>query len=263
MRVTKKSDNWSLYLSWQRSGSHLVFTLTETGESLTVNSYFSADYYKIESVELFDGTALDLAQIELDVRTLTGSEAADTLTGGETDDTLLGNGGNDRLRGAAGSDGLFGGAGNDNLYGGDGNDELIGGAGNDYLSGDAGNDIYIFGSGFGSDTLYNYDTQVGRVDVAQFEGAAVEELWFSRDGNNLRINVVGTEDQVLVSNWFSGDSYQLDSIEVANSILLNSDVEQLVEAMSPYSVPIGEGSVIPEDVMDELQPVLADTWLIL
>ena len=232
-------------LSWQRSGNHLTFTLLDTGESITVNNYFLADYYKIEGAELFDGTVLDLAQIELDVRTLTGSEAGETLSGFETDDTLLGHGGND------------------NLYGESGNDELIGGAGNDTLSGDAGNDTYVFGTGFASDIVNNYDSQAGRVDVAKFDDIGVEDLWFSRDGNNLQITVVATEDQVLVSNWFSGDSYQLDSIEVATSILLNSEVEQLVDAMSVYSVPSGAGSVIPENVMDELQPVLADTWSIL
>ncbi len=30
--------------------------------------------------------------------------------------------------------------------------------------------------------------------------------------------------------------------------------------MAPYSVPSGAGNVIPQDVKDALQPVLADTW---
>ncbi|MBG8766749.1 calcium-binding protein, partial [Neisseria meningitidis] len=46
---------------------------------------------------------------------------------------------------------------NVSLYGNDGNDTLIGGAGNDYLEGGSGSDTYVFGKGFGQDTVYNYD----------------------------------------------------------------------------------------------------------
>ncbi|MBG8638930.1 calcium-binding protein, partial [Neisseria meningitidis] len=42
---------------------------------------------------------------------------------------------------------------NVSLYGNDGNDTLIGGAGNDYLEGGSGSDTYVFGKGFGQDTV--------------------------------------------------------------------------------------------------------------
>lgn len=88
-----------------------------------------------------------------------------------------------------------------------------------------------------------------------------ENLWFSRSSNDLRINVVGTNDQVTISNWYINNSYQLDQIYAGSSLLSNDEVDQLVSAMSPYAVPSGEGSVIPQDTMNALGPVLTDVWL--
>ena len=37
-------------------------------------------------------------------------------------------------------------------------------------------------------------------------------------------------------------------------------VEQLVNAMAVFDVPQGAGAVIPDDVKEQLQPVLAEVW---
>jgi len=174
---------------------------------------------------------------------------------------VSGGAGDDYVYGDAGNDTVSGGDGRDRVYGGTGDDVLSGGAGdNDYLSGDAGSDTYAFDTGFGTDTIYNYDTQADSVDVARFDNVSVEDLWFSLSGNNLQITVASTDDQVTVSNWYSNANYQLDSIEVGASVLLNNQVDQLVSAMAAYSVPSGAGNVIPQDVKDELQPVIVATW---
>ncbi|MCU7816958.1 MAG: hypothetical protein KZQ81_17605 [Candidatus Thiodiazotropha sp. (ex Rostrolucina anterorostrata)] len=49
-------------------------------------------------------------------------------------------------------------------------------------------------------------------------------------------------------------------IETAGSVLLNNQVDQLVAAMASYDVPAGVGNVIPQDVQDSLQPILAENW---
>jgi Ca2+-binding RTX toxin-like protein len=199
-----------------------------------------------------------------------GQNGNDTVTGDAGNDCVYGDAGDDVLNGGDGRDYVYGGAGNDVLNGGDGRDYVYGGAGNDtlrggpgsndYLSGDAGNDIYLFAAGDGADTVHNYDTNAASIDVARFEDARIEDLWFSRSGINLRITVAGTDDRVTISKWYSNAHYQLDRIEVGSSVLLNSQVEQLVSAMASYSVPSGAGNVIPQDVADALQPVLVETW---
>jgi hypothetical protein len=93
-----------------------------------------------------------------------------------------------------------------------------------------------------------------------FEEIAYEDLWFSRDGNDLDINIAGSDDKVTFDNWYSGASQQVDQIETANQVLINNQVDQLVSAMAAYDVPNGVGNVIPQDTKDALQPILTQSW---
>jgi NAD/NADP transhydrogenase alpha subunit len=71
---------------------------------------------------------------------------------------------------------------------------------------------------------------------------------------------VGTDDQVNVVNWYQGDGYQLDVIETEFSQLQKDRVDQLVNAMAQFDVPTGVGAYIPQDTMDQLEPVLSAVW---
>jgi Haemolysin-type calcium binding protein related domain len=73
--------------------------------------------------------------------------------------------------------------------------------------------------------------------------------------------VIGTNDRVTISNWYLNNSYQLDYILAGASILSNDEIDQLVLAMSQYTAPEGADNFVPQDVMDELQPVLTEVWL--
>ena len=108
-------------------------------------------------------------------------------------------------------------------------------------------------------TISNYDSDSSNKDIARFGEFSFEDLWFSRDENNLQIDIAGTDHQVTISNWYSNTNYQLDSIEVRASVLLNNQVDQLVSVMAAYSMPSGAGNVIPQDIKNELQPVIAAT----
>ncbi len=230
-------------------------------------SSFISSYENLESLlPVFENRVFEF----MDIDSAIGSSGVDTIVGSESEDVMVGFGDNDKLYGRGSNDILYGNDGNDYLYGDDGNDILNGGEGRDYLyggsgagdylSGDAGNDTYLFGTGDGNTTVYNRDTDVSSVDIARFEDTTIENLWFSRSGNNLQLTVAGTDDQVTITNWYSNANYQLDQVEVGDSVLLNTQVELLVSAMASYSVPIGAGNVIPQDVKDELQPVLTETW---
>ena len=266
-------------------------------EVITVRDYFNGDGaggYALNEIRFADGTSWDIARIKAMVQagtvgndtlhgyttadtisgaggndtiydhggndTLNGDAGNDTLWGGSGNDTLNGGAGTDTLRGESGNDTLNGGANNDTLYGGSGNDTLRGGSGNDHLQGDGGSDTYVFNTGFGADTIHNHDTQAGSVDIAQFSGVSIENLWFSRSGNNLQINVAGSDDQVTINHWYTNSGYQLDSIKAGTSVLLNNKVDQLVSAMASYSVPSGVGTVIPEATMNSLRPVITAAW---
>ncbi len=191
---------------------------------------------------------------------LDGGAGNDFLKGGNGDDVMSGGLDDDRIYGEAGDDLLEGGSGNDRLYGGEGNDRLSGLSGDDFLDGGDGNDTYLFERGSGLDTLSNFESGGMGMDVAIFQDANFEDLWFSKSRSHLMISVTGTEDSVVIRNWFKGADYQLDSFEAGSSVLLNNQIDQLVLAMASFNVPVGAGSVIPSHVKDELATVLAQTW---
>jgi Ca2+-binding RTX toxin-like protein len=89
---------------------------------------------------------------------------------------LFGEDGDDSIQGSSFNDRLYGGAGADKLYGGIGNDVLDGGAGNDSLEGGAGNDVFVFGKGYGDDTINAYDAAEGCYDLIRLVGLAPEDV---------------------------------------------------------------------------------------
>ncbi|WP_430650127.1 calcium-binding protein, partial [Bradyrhizobium lablabi] len=148
--------------------------------------------------------------------TLTNIE---NLTGSAFNDTLEGNGGNNVLDGNGGDDVLRGGAGNDALKGGAGNDTLDGGTGNDSLQGGTGNNSYVFGLGYGNDTIDNSGGGVGRVLLGA--GIAASDLTFAKVGNDLQVLIAGAPDTLTVTNWFLGGSYQVNEFVLSNGTTLS------------------------------------------
>nr|P55127.1 RecName: Full=Iron-regulated protein FrpC [Neisseria meningitidis serogroup C]AAA99902.1 iron-regulated protein [Neisseria meningitidis] len=123
---------------------------------------------------------------------------------------------------------------NVSLYGNDGNDTLIGGAGNDYLEGGSGSDTYVFGKGFGQDTVYNYDYATGRKDIIRFtDGITADMLTFTREGNHLLIKAKDDSGQVTVQSYFQNDgsgAYRIDEIHFDNGKVLDvATVKELVQ----------------------------------
>jgi Ca2+-binding RTX toxin-like protein len=190
----------------------------------------------------------------------TGNGLYNRLYGNNADNRLAGLAGDDLLSGGGGADSLLGGAGADRLFGDAGADTLAGGAGDDELNGGSGSDTYQFGTGSGRDIINNDDPDAASRDILDVDGADSQDLWFTRSGNTLVVDVVGTNDQVRVENWFSNSNYQLDEVRVADAVLHNGQVEQLVNAMAAFDVPLGVGAVVPQNVQDELAPTLAATW---
>jgi Ca2+-binding RTX toxin-like protein len=192
--------------------------------------------------------------------TINGGAGKDRVWGGAGDDTINGGAGKDRLWGGAGHDTINGGAGKDRLWGGAGDDIIIGGSGNDTINGGIGSDTYQFSRLDGQDRIRNFDDKPDDLDKLSFVDVASNELWFSMNGDDLVINVVGTNDRVTVMDWYLDDDCQLDTFEAADYSLQNNQVAQLVNAMAVFDVPKGAGGVMPQEVQDQLAPVLASSW---
>jgi Ca2+-binding RTX toxin-like protein len=230
--------------------------------------------------------------------TLNGGAGADTLVGGTGDDTYTADNagdvvteaadegidtvnsstahtlganvenlnltgtGNINGTGNADDNTITGTTGNNTLSGNGGNDVLEGRAGTDMLIGGTGNDAYLFGRGHGSDTVRENDGSAGNVDQARFlAGIAADQVWLRQVGNNLEASIIGTTDKLTVENWYLGSNYHVEQFKTADGkLLLDSQVENLVQAMAAFAPPAPGQTSLPGSYQEVLTPVLAANW---
>ncbi|WP_225981513.1 calcium-binding protein [Paracidovorax avenae] len=231
----------------QRSGDDLVLSIDGTTDRVKMTAFFYQDvpgnaYAPIQEVHFEDGTVWDVA--ELSNRALTGTPGDDTLYGTRAADVLLG------------------GTGNDTLYGGAGDDTLEGGAGQDLLVGGPGNDTYLFGRDSQADRIVDEDSTPGNVDVLSVgPGVATDQLWFRREGNDLEVSIIGTEDRATIANWYASSANHLEKIQTSDGkVLLDSQVDALVSAMAAFAPPAAGQTTLPNDYATTLQPKIAANW---
>ncbi len=144
---------------------------------------------------------------------------------------------------------------------------FTGGTGNDILEGSAGAETYRFARGDGLDTIRDNPRGYGptRADRVEF-GAGVNplDLVFSRSGNNLVMATHGTTDSVTIESWYAGSQYQIETMRAGdNSTLVNSQVEQLIQAMATFSAQ--NGGITWDQAIDQrpddVQAILAANWM--
>lgn len=138
-----------------------------------------------------------------------------------------------------------------------GANSLVGNEGNNQLNGGADNYTYIFGRSYATDTVL--EATASAHDVVQFgSDISTDQLRFRHVGNNLEATIVGTTDKLVIRDWYLGDAYRVEEFKTADGqVLLDSQVEALVSAMASFVPPVGVGAVIPQDVYNQLQPVIS------
>nr|WP_249797970.1 calcium-binding protein [Bradyrhizobium sp. 199] len=100
--------------------------------------------------------------------------------------------------------------------------------------GNNGNNTYIASSATGQAIIYPNE-KPGSFNELDFIGGITDEnLWFVQSGNDLTIDVLGTNSSVTVKGWFSNSANQLQEIE-AGGLKIDSQISQLVQAMATYS----------------------------
>ncbi|WKB50836.1 calcium-binding protein [Eleftheria terrae] len=172
---------------------------------------------------LFQSQGADaLAVVEAKPETGFGLDASGPRQG---DDMILGTSAADQIFGYTGNDVLRGLDGNDELTGWTGNDVLEGGAGNDSLYGNDGADTYLFGSGWGQDTIYNMDGDGPGINADKVVfGAAIDpgQMEVSRDGSHLILSLKGTSDRLTIRDFFAKaevGSTSIDRFEFAGGVV--------------------------------------------
>ncbi|MEW8030127.1 MAG: calcium-binding protein [Candidatus Thiodiazotropha sp.] len=242
-----------------RSGDNLILRVSGGSDQVTLRDYFKGGDQAVDRIIFASGGELSSAQL-FGVFGVTDPDPAGSPDySGLPDERNY----NTVTLGSAGDDTYLAGSDADFIDGGAGDDLINGGVGNDYLIGGYGSDTYLVGAASGQDIINNYDADNPGTDTLRFGSATIEDLWFNRTGNDLIITQAGTDDQVTVAHWYNAPANEVERIEAAGSVLLNNQVDQLVAAMAAHDVPAGVGNVVPQDVKDSLQPVLAENWQVI
>ncbi|MGV3654017.1 MAG: calcium-binding protein, partial [Noviherbaspirillum sp.] len=146
------------------------------------------------------------------------------------------------------------------IVGNRGNNVLDGGAGNDILVGGLGHDTYVLSRGGGQDTVREYDTTLGNTDTIRLgEGVALDQLWFSRSGNDLQISLLDSLDRMVMQDWYHGTPWQVERLASGDGsqVIANVDLERLVQAMASFAPPAPGITTWSSEQRAALAPILA------
>lgn len=162
----------------------------------------------------------------------------------------------------SGNDIFTGTQGADMIDGGGGDDIISGGRGDDNLSGGKGNDTYRFSRFDGNDTIRDKDTTPNNQDQILFgEGIASDQLWFSKKGDDLYIQVIGTTDSITINQHYVDESYRIERFQLANGKALSvAKIDALVSAMSAFAPPKAGQMTLPDNYQKELNATIAASW---
>ena len=203
---------------FRRENNDLILFGYHGDDRITIRSFYNNDYYQIENFQFADRT------LSLDELKTIGIP-------------LMGTDGDDEIQDWDSNAVIHSGDGNDRIYAHDGDDTLIGDKGNDVLDGSYGADTYIFAKGHGQDVISEYDTyQSGKQDRILFEHInRPDELWFSRQGDDLTIKEWHGEESLTIKDWYAHEYYQVEQIQLADGKSLNlSQLDKLIEAMAGF-----------------------------
>jgi Ca2+-binding RTX toxin-like protein len=211
--------------------------------TIVVAGFFTASstQHQIGSFVFADGTSLTNSQVAaLAGSTYVSSGGSDSIHagagnnqifGGSGTDTLIGGSGNNTITGGSGTELIEGGTGWNTLIGGSGDDTIVAGpngdlieagsgralintgTGNDTVSGTGGqdtlvasngNDTYLFGLGFGQETLLGASGKTDTDTLQIASGLTASDLTFSHlSDDSLVIGIKGAADSFTVKDYFS------------------------------------------------------------
>ena len=190
-----------------RDGNDMIFTINGTEDSLRIVNQYCDSYYRVESFEFKDDTIMSAGDMFATSLAIYGSgEIKDFDSGyGTRNTTLIGSDKNDTIYGYSGDDVLDGGAGNDTLYGG------------------YGNDTYMFGIGYGNDTINEQNKNSSSDEILFCKGIFADDLLLSCDGNDMVFTISGTTDTLRIVNQYCDSYYRIELFEFADGTKMTSD----------------------------------------
>jgi Ca2+-binding RTX toxin-like protein len=152
---------------------------------------------------------------------------------------------------------------NNKIYGNAGNNVLSGQQGADILNGGAGSDTYDMKRGYGLEAIFDTDRSGVDTDIVLFENTiSIQSLWFTQSGLDLNIQIIGTDDRVLIKNWYKSDSARIEEFVIKGQTkkMLDQDVQTLVNQMASMTPPAVGQTELSAAQVQQLQPVWNLVW---
>ncbi|MBX3340380.1 MAG: hypothetical protein KF711_02245 [Nitrospira sp.] len=191
-------------LSLERQANDLVVKVTGTADELRVQSYYESPANMVDQFLFADGAIWTSGEIENRVRTFIGVGADESFYGSAGDDTIRGMGGNDQIRANAG------------------NDVLDGGVGNDFLEGYSGNDTYVFGRGYGHDTIDDQGDSADIDTLQLVDGITPGDITLQATPDfqtDALLTIKNSADQVTLAGFFQSDGMRVDRIQFSDGTM--------------------------------------------
>lgn len=103
-----------------------------------------------------------------------------------------------------------------------GDNILEGKKGNDTLQGGKGNDTYIFNRGDGEDTIIEAGSTYKYTDAISFgTGINVEDVKFTKSGNDLIISIINTNDKITIKDSNINPDNRIEQFVFANGTIID------------------------------------------
>jgi len=169
-------------VEFSRSGSFLNIENLTSGETFTVEYQFYNSAYGLEEIVFENGQTLNKQDI-IDAAWYRGTDGNDTIYGGSASEVF-------------GSEG-----------------------GDDYYVGRNGSDTYIWGSGFGNDSVYETYGASGDIDRLILQDLNPDDISVARNGTFLTLTNLQTAETFTVNYQYYSDTYGLEEIEFANGTI--------------------------------------------
>ena len=136
---------------------------------------------------------------------------------------------------------LIGSDDDDMIFGYNGNDTLDGKAGNDVLFGGLDSDTYIFGRGYGQDTIDEGDSGSNGDRVVFASDLTEDDIVFDRDGNDMIITIKDTDDSLRIVNHYNPNNSwnKIEAFDFAywNEFKVSSEVKGRQLRLKWKSIP--------------------------
>ncbi|AVX03475.1 iron-regulated protein FrpA [Maritalea myrionectae] len=216
-----------------RDDNDLIFTVRDTGERVIVEDQYVRSGTQTHAVEAFKFTDQEVSFESLNPSNvdLIGTSGSDILTGSDFAETIDGR------------------------------------AGDDTLIGNSDGDTYLFGVGYGNDVIIDdqkrvaWSTRDGKTiketdDRVLFgSGVNLDNLIYTKDGDDLLISIDGRSDTLRIKNQFNAISKGIEWFEYASGDRLHiSDVEERLAIVGgSRGDDVINGALDAENVLDGRQ----------